>query len=425
MKALCIGQSAYNIMAVSSEFPLENTKNKFEQIEEGSTGCAANMAYLLGKYGAETYIGSVVGDDTFGSIVRKDLERVGVHTEYMETAYDKRTALSFSILGQKNTSRTIYDVTKEPLFLKKTEFQMDPDVVIVDGYDYGASLAALNKFSSKITIIDAGMYNPEIMELCKSVKYIVSSKEFAEAVTGGRINFDNPQSLVSVFSQMVNKFPGKEVVVTLEDKGAMYMSGNQIKVMPGLNLKPVDPTGAGDIFHAAFAYALGEGYDMERCITFANIAGGLCVTKIGALQSTPDLSDIMTYFNQKYGDNTAQTTENVAPVETVQETVAPAPTTEAPSAPETPQTAPAVASPAPAEQAAVPVQPTVQVTPTAPVQPVPAGNPAPAIAPVAPATTAPQVAPVTPEVMPAPAPATPVPQAAANTSNDGTNPPIA
>ena len=32
MVALCIGQTAYNIVAVSSDFPVENTKNKFEKL---------------------------------------------------------------------------------------------------------------------------------------------------------------------------------------------------------------------------------------------------------------------------------------------------------------------------------------------------------------------------------------------------------
>ncbi len=356
MVALCVGQVAYNIVAVSSDFPVENTKNKFEKIEDCPGGPAANMAYLLGRYGVDTYIGSAMGDDSYGNIIKKELDRIGVHTEYMETVFEKKTSSAFILIGQKNNSRTVYDVTREPLFLKKNEFQITPDLVIADGYDYGASLAAFNRFSDKITILDAGMYNKEIMELCKSAKYIVASKEFAEAVSGTRANFENPQSLVTIYSQLVNKFPGKIIVVTLEDKGAMYMDNNQIKVMPGLNLKAVDTSGAGDIFHAAFGYALLQGYDMEKAITFANIAGGLTVTKIGTISACPELSDVMQYFNQKYG----------------------APTVEA-----SPAVVPATPNPvqAPQEQA---VQPPVQE-----INPMPnvngqAVNPAPAVTPSAP-----------------------------------------
>ncbi len=325
MVALCIGQTAYNIVAVSSDFPVENTKNKFEKVEDCPGGPAANMAYLFGKYGVDTYIGSATGDDSYGTIVKKELERVGVHTEYMETVFEKKTSSAFILIGQKNNSRTIYDVTTEPLFLKKTEFQISPDIIVSDGYDYGATLAGFNRFTDAMTILHAGMYNREIMELCKYTKYIVASKEFAETVSGTRVNYENPQSLVTIYSQLVNKFPGKTIIVTLEDKGAMYMDNNQIKVMPGLNLKIVDSSGAGDVFLAALGYALLQGYDMERSITFANIAGGLTVTKVGTIGACPELSDVMQYFVQKYGTSdvnqgeASQTAEGT-PTEAVSQT---------------------------------------------------------------------------------------------------------
>lgn len=305
MKALVIGHSAYDVSCLIDAFPIENTKNEYNNIVESIGGGAVNMAYVLGKYGVETYIGSTVGDDTYGNTVKKTLEGIGVHTEYMETAYEKKTSLSFILVNQAGKTRTVHSITKEKLFLKKTEFQMDPDLIITDGSDYGASLSALNRYNNKITLIDAGKLEQETFELCKYCKYIVASKEFAEWVTGQKINFDNPQSLVSVYSAMLNKFPKKTIVITLENHGAMYMAENQIKVMPGLNVEAIDTTGAGDIFHAAFGYALLLNYDMEKAVTFANIAAGLSITKVGVQYSVAELSDIMLYFNQKYPQTAA------------------------------------------------------------------------------------------------------------------------
>lgn len=317
MKALCIGHSTYDITCIVDKYPEENTKNRLSDLTECGGGPASNAAYLLGKYGVESYIASAVGDDTFGNIIRKELEKVGVHTEYMETAYDKRTSLSLVMVNKEKTTRTAFNVCKEHLMLKKTEFSMDPDLVLIDGHDYGASLAALNKYSNKITMIDAGRATPEVLELCKYTKYIITSKEFAETVSGEKIDYENPHSLVNVYTKLCNKFPNKIIVVTLESKGALYMMNNQIKVMPGLKVQAIDTTGAGDIFHGAFAYALLQGYDIEKTVTFANIAGGLSVTKIGSRASIADLSEVMTYFNQKYGN------QNPAPAPTEQNTTPP------------------------------------------------------------------------------------------------------
>lgn len=311
MKALCVGHSTYDITCMVDSYPEENSEFNISNISETGGGSAANAAYVLGKYKVDTYLGSMVGDDTFGSLIRKELEKVGVHTEYMEIAYEKRTAMSLILLSSKDKTRTVYNLIKEKLFMKKTEFAMDPDLVLVDTFDYGAALAALNKYASKITILDAKIANSETLELCKYVKYIICSKDFASKASGIKIDFNNPNSLVNAYSNLLNKFPNRNIIVTLGDKGAMYVSNNQIKVMPGLKVDEVDSTGAKDIFNGAFSYGLLKGYDIEKCITFANIAAGLSVVKVGGRSSIPEFDDIMKYFKQKYPDDNVESTTTV------------------------------------------------------------------------------------------------------------------
>lgn len=336
MKTLSIGQSAYTITVQTEKEVPEGSSIEVNDAYEAGGGSTPIVAYTLGKYKNDSYIGSVVGDDSYGSSLKKELESVGVHTEYMETAYEKSTTLEFILLNKTTKNKTVYSVTKEALALKKGEFQVDPDLVFVDGYDYGSSVSALNKYAGAIKVINAERCNKEIYELAKYCDYIIATKEFAEWMTGIRIDFDNPGSLVQVYSEMIKKLVKKVIVVTLGEKGALYMKDNQIKVMPGLKLECVDTTGAGDIFKGAFCHALLQKYDIEQCVTFANIAGGLSVQKIGAFDSVPDISDIMTYYNQKYGatapaNPTAAPTTNEnpapqtgAPVTGTNETVSPA-----------------------------------------------------------------------------------------------------
>lgn len=302
MKVLCVGQSTFDVTTKIDKFPEEGSVTSFNEVYECGGGPAANAAYLLGKYKVDSYLGSMVGDDTFGNTIRKELEKVGVHTEYMEIAYEKRTALSYILLNEKEKKRTILNVNKEKLVMKKTEFPMDPDLVLIDSFDYGASLAAFNKYANKITVIDAKVANSETIELCKYAKYIIASKDFASYVSGVKIDFNNPNSLVNCYSALLNKFPNRNIIVTLADKGAMYLMDNQIKVMPGLKVNEVDATGAKDIFCGSFAYALLKGYDIEKTVTFANIASGLSVVKIGGRTSIPEYDEIMKYFLQKYPD---------------------------------------------------------------------------------------------------------------------------
>ena len=138
-----------------------------------------------------------------------------------------------------------------------------------------------------------------MLELCKYIKYIVCSKGFAETVTGLKFDFSNPSSLVAVYNKLQDKYPNSNIVITLEENGCLYTSGNEIKIMPGLKIQAVDTTGAGDIFHGAFTYGIANNFDMEKIITLSNIAAGLSVTKIGARLSVPNLSEVLDYYSKK------------------------------------------------------------------------------------------------------------------------------
>ena len=117
MKSLCVGRSTYHFNLKTNDFASVGMNLETNEVLESSSGSGVNAARVLGKYGVETYLASSIGDDTFGNLIRKDLEKLGVHTEYMETAFDKRTTLSFSISKKETNEKVSYTVNKEKLVL--------------------------------------------------------------------------------------------------------------------------------------------------------------------------------------------------------------------------------------------------------------------------------------------------------------------
>ncbi len=303
MKVLCIGHSSWDMTVPVDDYPIENTKYRFNEKYQMGGGPASNAAYLLGKWGIDTVIATVVGSDDFGTKIKKEFQDLNMSTDYIETTYDKDTSFSFILINKKNGNRTVFNVATEHPMLKKYNYEFTPDIILTDGHDYGASQNAISKNPNAISVIDAGRITPELLELCKYVKYIVCSKGFAETVTNLKFDYNNPQSLVNIYNKLQNKYPNSIIVVTLEEHGALYQSGNQIKIMPGLKCDAIDTTGAGDIFHGAFVYGLANNFDIDKTITLANIAAGLSVQKMGSRLSMPTLSEVLDYYSKKMNIN--------------------------------------------------------------------------------------------------------------------------
>ncbi len=304
MTILSLGRTSYDITCPVEDYPIEGAKYLLNEKIESGGGTAANVAYLLAKWGETAYFAGVIGSDDYGTKIRKEFEQGLVKTECIEISYETGTPLSIIIVNKKTGSRTRFDVvgTTQPQ-LKKYEYDFKPDVIFTDGREYGATINALNKFPNAISIVDAGRVDRDLLELCKYVKYIVCSKGFAETVSGYKIDFDNSSTLVSVYKKLKDRYPNNEIIVTLENMGALYSVNGEIKVMPGIKVNQVDPSCSGDIFHGAFAYCLANNFDIEKAVTYSNVAAGLSVTKMGGRTSIPTIKEVINYYNEKFNKN--------------------------------------------------------------------------------------------------------------------------
>ncbi len=70
--------------------------------------------------------------------------------------------------------------------------------------------------------------------------------------------------------------------VTLGRDGALAYSAGSFSYSPGFEVKAVDTTGAGDVFHGAFIYGLLAGWPLPRTLDFANALAALNSTALGA-----------------------------------------------------------------------------------------------------------------------------------------------
>jgi sugar/nucleoside kinase (ribokinase family) len=70
--------------------------------------------------------------------------------------------------------------------------------------------------------------------------------------------------------------------MTLGEYGVLARAGGRFYYSPAFVVRCVDTTGAGDVFHGAFCYAVLEGWPVEETLEFANAMAALNCTQFGA-----------------------------------------------------------------------------------------------------------------------------------------------
>lgn len=293
MKVVCVGHSTFDTTLPMDFYPTENFKYRIHNHIECGGGPASNGAYLLAKWGMDTTIMSIVGDDYYGQQIVKEFSDIGANTEYLEVHSGYMTPSSYIIANMGNGSRTVITSKKDPIRKLTHSGVVSADVILIDGEHPETAEEVLLQNPDAISILDAGRLTDDTKHLGKLVKYLVCSKEFAEKFAGRKIDASDIDSAIYCYEKLKQYF-NNTVVITLEDKGS-FTKFNGYEVIPTIKVKTLDSTGAGDIFHGAFAYFISNGYSLKDTIHYSSVTSAISVTRIGARNSIPTLDEVLHY----------------------------------------------------------------------------------------------------------------------------------
>ena len=315
---LCAGHAAFDLFVPLPAFPEEDRKYHLERTEESSGGPASNAASLLGRWGVHVALLAPVGKDAFGAIVRADLEADGVRTDLLRIDQDIPTPLSVILTSGTTGSRTILTRKPERPSLVLDRALLDrlapaaeidgPEGVsglLFDGHEPEVSMALLDRYPHVWSLLDAGTLRPGTERLARRVDYLIASESFTFALAereglamdglpregaAGAASDDNHTSCgIAALRHLSDRW----VAFTRGGLGCVWQAtpAGTIRSMPALSGDVVDTTGAGDIFHGAFAYGLQTETSPARALLWATAAAGLSVRRQGGRASIPTLEE--------------------------------------------------------------------------------------------------------------------------------------
>ncbi len=298
---LGIGLNATDTLLLLKEFPPYAGKVPFEREMLSPGGQVATAVVTCARLGMRTrYIGTI-GDDLRGEIQRDSLEGTGVDTSGVIVRKDCPNQTAYIIIDERTGERTVLWQRSECLRLQAADLR-DEDIASaamlhIDGYDVEAATFAANAARThRIPVsLDVDTVYPGFDSVLKNVDYLVAGSAWPAKWTGKSDPFDALKALHHEYSNSVT-------AMTLGSRGSLALQNDCWYYSPAFEVPCVDTTGAGDVFHGAFCYAMLEGMAMGAALEFSNAAAALNCTAVGARGHVPSLGEVKALLREAKSD---------------------------------------------------------------------------------------------------------------------------
>jgi sugar/nucleoside kinase (ribokinase family) len=288
-----VGLNATDMLIPLATYPQRGSKVEFSNASVQPGGQAATTVVACQTWGLTTrYVGKL-GEDDAARLHREAFARAGVEVQL--TTVPGAASPQSLILVDEGGERTVLCRRDERLLLQPGDLRRDWIVnaraLHVDGYETAAAtLAAQLARQAGIPVIaDLDELYPGVEQLIENVDYLIVSRDFP-----CRLMAD--PDLENALRRMLLRFGCKLTAATLGEGGVLAWDGKQFHHRPAYRVPVVDTTGAGDIFHAGFIYALLQGWDLEHQLDFACAAAAINCMAVGArggIQSVATIEDLM------------------------------------------------------------------------------------------------------------------------------------
>jgi len=285
-----LGLNATDTVMTVRKFPALGGKERVVASSMQAGGQMATALVTCRRLGLKVrYIGKV-GDDPGGRLQMASLRREGLDLSDARVVRGVPNQYGCIVVDQATGERTIFwdrdaRLAVQPKELKPSAIT-SARLLHLDGCDVEAALeAARTAHGARIPVLaDLDTVYKNVEKLFPYLDYLIASTQFLPTVTGHADPF-------KVLEYMAREYRVNTPGMTLGRDGALVYHAGRYVYSPGFVVETVDTTGAGDVFHGAFAYALLAGWQMTRVLDFANAMAALNCTVLGARGGIKSLAE--------------------------------------------------------------------------------------------------------------------------------------
>lgn len=306
---LTIGRVGIDLYPLQSNVSLD----KVEAFKKGIGGSPTNVAIAAARHGLRAAVITRTGIDPFGQFIKDELTRLGVSDEFVFGVKGLNTPVVFAEIFPPDSFPLYY--YREPiapdLIIEPQELDLE---AIKRAKIYWSTLTGLSEEPSRsahhaawnaraagaLTVLDLD-YRPTLWESPDAASAQISKALEKVSIVIGNLEECKLATSESDPDRVANALLSKGAdiaVVKMGPKGVLAKSHNETVIKLPHPIKVLNGLGAGDSFGGAFCYGLLEGWDLDRVITFANMAGAINASRSDCSTAMPTTQEVVSALKQ-------------------------------------------------------------------------------------------------------------------------------
>jgi sulfofructose kinase len=275
-RVVCLGNVVADHVFRVEDIPQPPAKIAARSYVLNAGGMAANAAIAVTRLGGCADFWGRVGDDLNAPLLAAALEADGVNTAGLRRMAGGRSPVS-AVLVDRHGERTIIgfrgaDLGTDPAWLPLQTLAGAGALCCDPRWPEGVAAAAAEARRLGVPVVLDGEKSETriLVDVVPRVDHAIFS------VTGLQ-NFAPGCAPEEGLRRALASGPVKLAAVTRGEKGTLWLAPGMVapQEIPAFPVEATNTTGAGDVFHGAYALAIAEGMGVEAALRFASAAGAL------------------------------------------------------------------------------------------------------------------------------------------------------
>jgi ribokinase len=259
-------------------------------------GKGANQAVAAARLEAQVTFVARLGTDSFGNESVAAYRQEGINTDFIVQDPEMHSGIALIVVNTvgentvsvgpgANSRLTAQDVLAASTAIQEADCLLVQLEIPIETVRAAVELAHQHGVKVILNPAPARKIPHEILKL---VDYLTPNETEAAILADEDPSSTDEGSL----PRLASILGIANLVVTLGAKGACILQGENVTYIPTFPITPMDTTASGDAFNGALAVALARGDSLPEAVRFANAAGAITATRLGAQPSLPTKQEL-------------------------------------------------------------------------------------------------------------------------------------